>query len=177
MARCTATAKRSGNRCLRQAGPAAKVCRKHGGGAPQVRAAVARRTVEAKARAAIRGIAIEPVANPLTALSEIVGEILAFKTYMAQQVEALQQLTVTDEKGAEQVRATLAAYERGLDRSALWLTAIAKLNIDERLVRVSESQAMMVVRAFEAGLAAIGVAGVQASTAKQAMAGQLRLVS
>jgi hypothetical protein len=176
VAQCTATSKRSGNRCERQAGRV-PVCIMHGGKAPQVRDAAARRDVEAKARAAIRGMVIEPVANPLTALSEVVGEILTFKTYMAGQVDELKHLTITDEKGAEQVRATLAAYERGLDRSALWLTAIAKLNIDERLARVSESQVMMVVRAFEAGLASIGVAGYQAQTAKQAMAVQLRLVS
>jgi hypothetical protein len=45
--RCTATAKASGEQCLRPAIPGGSVCRKHGGGAPQVKAAADRRILEA----------------------------------------------------------------------------------------------------------------------------------
>lgn len=45
--RCEATAKASGVRCKRPAIPGGNVCRKHGGGAPQVRAAADRRLLEA----------------------------------------------------------------------------------------------------------------------------------
>lgn len=44
--RCTATAKGSGQRCKRRPIPGGTVCIKHGGGAPQVKAAAARRLDE-----------------------------------------------------------------------------------------------------------------------------------
>src|SRR5262245_23250097 len=126
MAQCSATAKRTGDRCLRQAGPHAPVCRKHGGGAPQVRTAAARRALEAKARKAVRGVAVEPVTNPLKALQDVAGEVVAFKDFLAGQVEVMRELSVFDSKGTEQIRATLGAYERALDRTVNALAVIAR---------------------------------------------------
>src|SRR2546423_13437131 len=49
--RCTATSKRTGRRCGLARIPGTTVCAKHGGAAPQVRAAAARRGAEQKGRA------------------------------------------------------------------------------------------------------------------------------
>src|SRR5437773_12470807 len=48
--RCTATSKRTGRRCGLARIPGTTVCAKHGGAAPQVRAAAARRVAEQKVR-------------------------------------------------------------------------------------------------------------------------------
>lgn len=176
MAQCTATAKATGEQCQREAGES-RVCVKHGGGAPQVKQAVARRVVEAKITKAIRGTAMREITNPLEELLQITSEVVAFKDHLAGLIENLSQLSSTDAKGMEQVHALVGAYERALDRSGTWLATVAKLNIDERMARISETQTMMVVRAFEAGMAAVGVAGPQAHTAKQAMAAQLRIAA
>ena len=175
--KCTARSSRTGERCRQWPRRGARVCTAHGGNAPAVRAKAAENVVNIEATRAIRGKAFSPVANPLTALAEVAGEVLAFKDYLREQVNDLRELSSTDDKGAEQVDALLSAYERGLDRTVAALATIAKLNIDERLARIDEAQAMMVLRAFEAGLAAVGVAGPQATTAKSAMVRQLKSVA
>jgi len=172
--KCTATSKRSQHRCTNWPVKGATVCHIHGGKAPQVRAKAALKLVEEQARKAIRGVIVEPLGNPLTALSDVVAEIVAFKDYMAGEVERLHSLETHDDKGAEQIRAVIAAYERGLDRSATWLTAIARLNIDDRLARIEEVQMLTVIRAHEAALASIGIAGPAAITAREAFARKLR---
>jgi hypothetical protein len=175
--KCKAQSKRTGMRCRAWSIHGGEVCKNHGGQAPQVKAKAAQRLVVLAAERAIRGKAFSPVGNPLTALAEVAGEVTAFKDYLREQVNDLRDLSSTDDKGAEQVDALLSAYERGLDRTVSALATIAKLNIDERLARIDEAQAMMVLRAFEAGLAAVGIAGPQATTAKTAMVRQLKSVA
>lgn len=70
--RCTATAKRSGERCQRAAIPGGKVCIKHGGTAPQVKAAAERRLAEARAAASLEGWGLQVDINPAEALLELV---------------------------------------------------------------------------------------------------------
>lgn len=63
---CHATAKSTGKRCGKAPIPGAKVCRFHGGAAPQVKAASARRVLEAlvgPALVALRDI-VQDVAAP-----------------------------------------------------------------------------------------------------------------
>lgn len=137
--RCTATANRTGEQCQRAAIEGGRVCPMHGGRAPAVKAAAARRVAEAKAQDALDRSGAGPVGNPLAALQQLAGEILVFKEWLAGRVEQLNEMRYRGASG-EQIRGELQAYERALDRSARVLSDIARLNIDERLARITEQQ-------------------------------------
>lgn len=100
MQRCSAT-RRDGRPCRAWAIRGGRVCRMHGGGAPQVRAAAERRTVEAKAeRYLARRLGGELHVHPLEAAEGLLARDVA-------DVEALREL-VAELPGTideEQVRA------------------------------------------------------------------------
>lgn len=114
------------------------------------------------------------VTDPLHALQELAGEVLAVKNYLHEQMEALRALTTYDVKGAEQIRAVFAAYERALDRSVSTLATIAKLNIDERLARISEEQGHAIKRVFEYALIQLGYQGREFEDAKLVIGQSIR---
>lgn len=152
--RCTATAKSSQERCKRTAPPGSTVCRAHGGAAPQVARKAAEREVERQALAQLSRHGYAPVADPLTALAELAGEVLAVKNIFRERLAALSEdaWRRTDDHGAEQLRAEVALYERALDRSARVLADIARLRIDERLTAITEEQARTMVAILTAVL-------------------------
>lgn len=172
---CTATAKSTGNRCTRPVVRGARVCRFHGGKAPQVKAAATLRLAEEEARKGLARLDAEPVSDPFTALSELAGQAVAWKDQLAAKVNEL--TTIRYEAmgaGTEQLRAEVALFERALDRCASVLGLIAKLNIDERMARINERQAEAVIRAVDAAIAAAGVTGPAAAQARQVAARELR---
>lgn len=177
MAKCTATSKTTGQQCAQLVRADAKVCRFHGGKAPQVRAKVDERALLAQAASYVHQNGWQPVINPLTALADVAGEITSMKDFLRERVQAIgQRIRETSDKGDEQLRAELAAYQVALRDVVGALNTIARLNIDERLARISEAQGQMILRAFDAGLAAVGVAGPAAKTARQAAVRHLRIV-
>lgn len=153
-ARCTATAKGSGERCKRAATQGAPVCRVHGGAAPQVRRKAAERLAAHEALGELARRGVTPVDNPLAALASLAGEILTAKDVFRDRVARLQEEAwrFTDDKGGEQLRAEIAMYERALDRSARVLADIARLKIDERLMAITEAQGQMVAAVIVAVL-------------------------
>jgi hypothetical protein len=172
---CSATAKSTGQRCERPVVPGAKVCRFHGGQARQVKAAGALRLAEEEARKGLARLDVSPVEDPFTALSELAGQVVAWKDQLAAKVNDL--TTIRYEAmgaGTEQLRAEVALFERALDRCASVLGLIAKLNIDERMARISEKQAEALLRALSAGLAHAGVTGHRAAEARAVAARELR---
>lgn len=64
-----------------------------------------------------------------------------------------------------------------MDRCAMVLGLIAKLDIDTRLVQIFQQQADAVVRAVEAGIAFAEITGPAAMEARQVVARKLRLIS
>lgn len=138
--RCTARTRRGPcrNRPIR----GGNVCKVHGGRAPQVRAKAAERLAMHDAMAELARRGIPPVDNPLSALAALAGEITATKNIFRERLGDLDEAAwrYSDAKGAEQLRAEVALYERALDRSARVLADIARLKIDERLAAVSEAQ-------------------------------------
>jgi hypothetical protein len=158
--RCTATVRRTGERCRRWPTHGTTVCSSHGAAAPQVKRKAAERVAENAARAALAPYSAqcEPVADPLSALLQIAGEIIAFKTYVGGRVAELDAGQWRYNSAvAEQVRGEIQLYERALDRCAKVLGEIARLNLDERMVRLSEQQGNLVVIAFEKLLDALGL--------------------
>ncbi|MEV4438508.1 hypothetical protein AB0K09_05715 [Streptomyces sp. NPDC049577] len=177
---CTAHRSRDGERCENWALQNMTVCRYHGGGTARSKAAAERRqaeaAVEAQARKTLAALGAAPVDNPLVALSELAGEILAFKTALAERVNELSSIRYSTDHG-EQIRAEVTLYERAMDRAAAVLGTIARLNIDERLAAISEKQAEAVIRAIDAALAHAGITGPLATEARQVAARRLRAVS
>jgi hypothetical protein len=157
--RCRAR-NRAGGQCGRFPAPGALVCSMHGAKAPQVQRKTAERNAEAAVRAALAryNAGCEPVGDPLSALLLIAGEILKFKDYVGARVAELNAGDWRYNSAvAEQVRGEIQLYERSLDRAAKVLAEIARLNLDERLVRLSEQQGELVVVAFERLLDALGL--------------------
>jgi hypothetical protein len=109
-------------------------------------------------------------------LLKLAGQVLAWQESTATLVNGLEEVRYEGATGAEQLRAEVALYERAMDRAVAVLAAIARLNIEERLARVTERQADAVIDAIDAALAAAGVTGQDAARAKQAAARHLRSV-
>lgn len=142
--RCRARSKKTGNQCGAYAVHGATVCRHHGGSAPQVKAKAAQRVAEQQLTAALAQLDVPAIDNPLVALTQLAGQIVAFKDQLAERVNQLHAIRYTDGKGGEQLRSEVALFERALDRTVNVLAVIAKLNIDERLAKISEQQAGLV---------------------------------
>ncbi|MFF0862342.1 hypothetical protein ACFYUV_11360 [Nonomuraea sp. NPDC003560] len=81
-----------------------------------------------------------PLEDPVGALLRLASEIAAFKEFVAGRVAELRanDWRFTDHKGAEQLRAELALYERALDRTARVLVEINRLGLEERALRNAE---------------------------------------
>jgi hypothetical protein len=147
-------------------------CWLHGGSTPNHQQSAARELVRREVVQAVEILGAPPIDDPLRALQQLAGEVLAWKNAIAARV------SLDDLMGdSEQVRAAVVLLERALDRCNTVLSTIARLNIDERLAAVDEATALMVVRALEAGLAAAGVRGTAAEQARQATRAHLRLVT
>lgn len=149
--RCGAT-NRAGDRCGNYALRGARVCRIHGGKAPQVKVAAARRVAEAQAFEALARHKATPVDNPLEAFRELAGEVIAVKNWLGGIVEKIEEVRYRGGSG-EQLRGELQAYTALLDQCRRVLADYGRLNVDERLARLTEEQsrlmAVVVERAFD----------------------------
>lgn len=157
IARCSAKARNSpGGRCYTHRCKDQKRCRMHGGTSPKAKERAARDRTERRMRSAVALHDMGPVHDPLTALKNLAGEVTAWKDAMRQQVEGLDTLSYSTDYG-ETAKALVQLFERSMDRCADVLTKIARLNIDERLAAVTESQAKMIENAFFAALDEAGI--------------------
>jgi hypothetical protein len=152
-----------------------KVCDSHGGRAPQARKAARAELARREITEAVQILDAPPIGDPLRALQQLAGEVVAWKNALADRVD-LQKLRYASNIDTEQIRGEVQLLERAMDRCNTVLVNIAKLKIDERLAAIDEATAAMVIRAMEAGLASAGVAGPAAVRAREVMRGHLTLV-
>ena len=118
-----------------------------------------------------------PCGDPLEALQRLAGRALALEETIGQLVNDLTSIRYEDVKGAEQLRAEVAVLERAMDRCGHLLVDIAKLNIDERLARVTEKQAAMAEKALLATLGEMGMDTGQQTEACARLGRHLHLVA
>lgn len=148
MAQCTAKSKQSGKQCKRHAAPNQDKCAMHGAKTPNALAAAETRRVMGEAEAWL----LEHIkdARPMGSMREVYDELLAvagtarvMRLVMEQRVS---ELSTTGYQGVtgEQVKADVVLLERALDRSAKVMDLIARLNVDERRVRLAETQGALV---------------------------------
>jgi hypothetical protein len=151
-------------------------CKLHGGSTRNQRTAVQAQVIEAKARTMFGQVFDDtPVGNPLDVFAELAGTVRGWMRTMQALVEKLGTPGYAALTG-EQVKAEVQLFERAMDRANTVLSTYAKLNIDDRLARISEAQSFMVMQAIESALAAAGVTGSRAIEAKRAAAKRLRVI-
>lgn len=150
-------------------------CKLHGGSTKTQVISAERQRVQFEARAAVRKLGFEPIVEPYSQLQMVAGELVAVKDWLRGEVERLEEIRYRGGSG-EQIRGELLAYQTALRDTVNVLTAMARLRVDEQLVRIEEKKAAIMVAAVEAGLAEIGIAGPDAFRAKQAIARHLRVL-
>lgn len=138
---CTATSNRTGERCRAPAIYGGGVCVKHGGSAPQVRAAADRRLAEVEAAKVLAELDVHPIGDPLQALLDLAARVTAYVDRLDAIVATLEAVRADPSKWAtEQVDARIQLLERFLDRQHRVLETIAKLNLEDRMVRIDEKR-------------------------------------
>lgn len=177
MARCTATANRTGERCRRDVITGGTVCRTHGGATRAVKAKAAERAALAKAEGLLAKYGEnEPVTDPLAKLLEVAGRFERLSKALESKVDELRDVRYSTKAG-EQLRAEISAYSTVLDRLRQTLTDIGRLDIDARLVRLEEAKLAIIVYAFETALAAAGLSEAQDAVLRLTFARELEEAS
>lgn len=125
-------------------------CRFHGGLLPNHQIHADRVRIEEGAKTLLRREDLQPVDNPLLELQKLAAEVVRFKEILGDKVEELGNWTSESIMESEEIRAIISAYERALDRTNTVLSGIVRLNIEERLAKVSEIQALMLIAVFDA---------------------------
>ncbi|HEY2088337.1 MAG TPA: hypothetical protein VGH54_20255, partial [Mycobacterium sp.] len=120
---------------------------------------------------------VAPVTDPLTELARLAGQAVAWKDAMAEKVNELSSMRYENQNGGEQLRAEIALWERALDRCVATLTAMAKLNIEERLAGIRQQTADMLERALDAALKASGADRDGRQRAREEFRKNLRVVA
>jgi hypothetical protein len=159
--------------CLNDAMSGQAVCRMHGGaqqsGREKGKMVVAERKLNDQLSQLAESHLAVPVDNPLGALQQLAGECVQLKDIFAQRVAKLKAPGYASKAG-EQLRSDMAVYERALDRTSKVLTDIARLNIDDRLVRIEEQQAELMVAIFIEAVSKMGM-GERAPEARRIISG------
>lgn len=150
------------------------------GGADKCRMHLGKKTqavkVEHEARQVLARLDVQAVENPLTVLAELTGQALAWRDVIAGKVNELWNLRYSTETG-EQLRSEVVLFERAMDRCAKFAVEMARLNIDERLAKVTERQTEIVAGALAAALGEMGLSPEQQRDARSRVAGHLRSVA
>lgn len=183
---CAGRVKRTGHRCHRSADHGAAVCGSHGGSAPQVREAAARRVAEAEALATFERYSPNgdgPV-DVFAALEALVARVTSFADFAARRIE-----TLTAEHWAAfspRTAAEVDMFRQACRDAAQLLTATARLGLDERLLaqrkadmydEVSRHAAATVHGVIERSLHAMNLSEEQWRIAREEFPRQLRALA
>ena len=148
--RCGAR-KVDGTPCRRWPIKGSNRCRLHGGSAPQVRAKARQNVLEARINGELRRREITPVTDPVTAIQDVVGREFAFLDLAQDRMsEILDSWVRTSElTDTEDARATVAIFERALDRAERGATRMVQLGIQARIAAAQEMRAAAFIAAFQ----------------------------
>lgn len=158
--------------------PGAGNCHFHGGSSPNGRKHAAAQRIETEARKALYRYDAAPCTDPLEELQRLAGRALAWERAIGDAVNRLEeQIRYEDVQSAEQLRAEVVVMERAMDRCGKFLVDMARLNLEERLAKVTELQAQMAMDAMAAAMREMGMSPEQQREARGRMARHLRAVA
>lgn len=179
---CGGKRKQKPGTCTQTAGwgtdhPGYGPCKLHGGSTPTVARGAERERAETQARGLFDRIApdIAPIDNPLAAYAAFAGRVMAWMQLMDSLLDGLRSPRYEGEHG-EQIRGEVQLYERSMDRANTVLSAYARLNIDDRLARVTEQQGERIAQILTAVLAELGLSDEQQREARRGVVRHLRVV-
>lgn len=155
--RCTGHRKesRGGGPCMQWPKRGQTVCHMHGGSSPQAESAATQRQAEAAADEALRRLLdnrqAPPVSDPINELLALAGRARWALDAMGERVNELQDRLRYESpgQGTEQLRSEVALWERMMSRLHTVLVDLAKLDVDERRVRLAESQGELVAHVVQ----------------------------
>jgi hypothetical protein len=153
------------------------VCSVHGGSAPQVKDRARENVIDARLERFLHQHEAEPCGDPLEALQRLAGRALALEQAIGRMVNDLESIRYEDDKGAEQLRSEVAVLERAMDRCGRLLVDIAKLNIEERLAKVTAEQVRLVADAMAATFREMGLPPEQQQEARTRIGRHLRIAA
>ena len=182
---CTAKSKSTGARCKHYAIPGGTVCRNHGGKAAQVVQAAKRRLLAAEAGEQLARLGIIVETTPVEALEAMLWEAAGNVCVLRTMVADLDQDNLYGEMYHDNAQLTgeakphvlVVLYNQERDRLAKLAEACAKLGLDERRIRLAESQVAKIVAAAMDAMKDIALSAEQTSRFKQAYATRLRSAS
>lgn len=170
--KCGATTKGTGRPCTRPAGwgtdhVGAGPCKLHLGCTQTHRIAARRTLANREGARELAEMGYEPVSNPIELLADLAGQANALVKFFGAKVDALgDDVRYQSEKGAEQLRAEMAIYERMLDRTGRLAGKLAELGFEERRTAIAEEDGRRLVDVL---LAVVdGLFGVLAGKVKAA---------
>lgn len=150
-------------------------CRMHLG--KKTRPAIDEAKLNQEAARELARLDVQPVVNAFEQLALVAGQAVAWKDAVAGKVNELTSLRYESENGGEQLRAEIAVWERALDRCVSTLTAMAKLNIEDRLAGIRQQTADMLERALDAALEKAGVGLDKQAEARETFRRNLKVVA
>jgi hypothetical protein len=160
------------------------VCNSHGARAPHVKAAGQARHAEAQAAAAARKLIPDladraAITNPLETLLELASEANAFRESLRVMANSLDgRIRYAAGAGSgEQLRAEVAVYRQALKDTTDLLVAIARLDIEKTLARVTLAQAEQALASLRAGMDEAGLSDEQKRTVMTGAGRHLRAVA
>lgn len=161
MAQCIGTVRSTGERCRKQAMAGQRICRSHGGGAPQNMAAAARRQQEAEATALLADRKIwnenaAPTTDPVAELLALSGRLRDAVATLGARLENTTPCVCCGTSG-EMDGVRVLAFNKTIAASEKVLTNLARLGLEDRRVRVAERQVDLMLAGLVAGLAAAGI--------------------
>ncbi len=195
---CTATSKRSGERCKKWAIRGAKTCLAHGSGSKKARAAAARRVEEAKAaeaaERAVTTLGLSRDVSPSEALLEEVRWTAGHVDWLRDRVREVERdelvwgkTKVKDGYGpmgpsAETVEGATPSvwydlYERERKHLVDVCTAALRAGVEERRVRLAEAQGEQVAAVIKAILGDLQLTAAQQERVGEVVPRRLRLLA
>lgn len=116
-----------------------------------------------------------PITNPYEELYRLAGQTIKWKDILAERVADLEYLGYGTEHTGEQVKADVQLFTQALAEARQILVAISKLDVEERMVRIAEAQALMIAEILGRVLDSLGLDEAVVLRARSSVAERLRI--